>query len=58
MLDFLDAQPRPIVVSPLVLSDRLLTLAQDAESVGLMATASRLVQLACDLFDEVPTPRH
>ncbi len=34
------------------LSDGLISLAQEAERCGLMATADRLVRLACDLFDE------
>jgi hypothetical protein len=33
-------------LSPLVLSDRLITLAQEAERAGLPAMANRLVRLA------------
>ncbi len=42
------AQP----ISPLILSDRLIALAQDADKAGLTGTASRLVTLACAVFDE------
>ena len=40
------------VTSPLVLSDRLLTLAQDADRAGYQVTADGLVQLAHRVFDE------
>jgi hypothetical protein len=45
--------------SPLMLSDRLLSLAQDAEKAGCAATAQRLLALAHSVFDEaiVPAPR-
>ena len=39
-------------MSVLVLSDRLLTLAQEAERAGLMDSADLLVRLAHDVFDE------
>ncbi len=39
-------------VSPMLLADRLLTLAQQAESAGLADTAGRLVLLAHTVFDE------
>ncbi|MBV9783633.1 MAG: hypothetical protein JO264_07410 [Acidisphaera sp.] len=42
----------PGVTSPLVLSDRLLALAQAADRAGLPSTADRLVTLAHDVFDE------
>ena len=42
-------------VSPLVLSDRLLTLAQDAERAGFKKSAGHLVMLAHTVFDEVPS---
>jgi hypothetical protein len=38
--------------SPLILADRLLTLAQDADRAGYQVTADRLVQLAHRVFDE------
>lgn len=34
------------IVSPLILTDRLISLAQDAERAGLPVVASRLVRLA------------
>lgn len=42
----------PPRVSPLLLADRLLTLAQQADRAGLADTAGRLVQLAHSVFDE------
>ncbi len=41
-------------VSPLVLSDRLITLAEAADRAGFTATAEQLVTLACSVFDEAP----
>lgn len=38
--------------SPLLLSDRLIALAQDAERAGFRGTAAHLVDLACAVFDE------
>ena len=38
--------------SPLVLSDRMIRLAQEADSAGLAITARRLVRLACSVLDE------
>ena len=43
-------------VSPLILSDRLIALAQAADRAGFTATADQLVTLACSVFDEAPTP--
>jgi hypothetical protein len=45
-------------VSTLVLSDRLITLAQAADRAGFTGTAEQLVTLACAVFDEAPKPRH
>jgi hypothetical protein len=42
--------PTP-TVSPLVLADRLLTLAQDAERAGYPETASNLVQVMYSVLD-------
>ncbi len=42
----------PSVASALILSDRLIALAEDADRAGLSATASRLVRLACSVLDE------
>jgi hypothetical protein len=39
-------------ISPLVLSDRLLTLAQDADRAGLRAAADKLVHLAHAVCDQ------
>jgi hypothetical protein len=41
-------------VSPLVLSDRLLALAEDADRAGFIGTAQRLLSLAHSVFDETP----
>ncbi len=38
--------------SVLVMSDRLLTLAQEADRAGYAATAERLLHLAHDVFDD------
>jgi hypothetical protein len=40
------------VPSPLVLCDRLLTLAQDADRAGCAMTAEHLIHLAHSVFDE------
>jgi hypothetical protein len=44
------------IVSPLILTDRLISLAQDAERAGLPIVANRLVRLA--LRTCAPLPRH
>ena len=51
-----EANPNP--VSPLVLSDRLITLAEAAEKAGYTGTAEQLVCLACTVFDEAPRKPH
>jgi hypothetical protein len=38
--------------SPLVLCDRLISLAQDADRAGLTATAGHLVDLIDEMFEE------
>ena len=43
--------PQP---SPLMLADRLLTLARDAERAGLPTAATRLVKLAYAVCDQKP----
>lgn len=48
------AQP----TSPLMLSDHLITLAQEADRAGYPTTARRLVNLACRVLDEIPHPTH
>jgi len=45
-------------VSDLVLSDRLIALAEDAERAGYKDTAEHLVTLACSVFDESPKKPH
>ena len=47
----LEAAARP-AVSELVLSDRLISLAEDADHAGYTDTAERLLKLACSVFDE------
>jgi hypothetical protein len=42
----------PGSVSPLLLADRMLTLARHADRAGLAATAGGLVNLAHTVFDE------
>jgi hypothetical protein len=56
-------QPQPPIThtpqtSPLVLSDHLITLAQEADRAGYTSTARRLVTLACRVFDEPAQPAH
>jgi hypothetical protein len=41
-------------VSPLMLADQLLSLAQDADRSGLLKPAQRLLKLAYALYDEKP----
>ena len=50
--------PEKLLVSELVLSDRLIALAEDAERAGYTDTAERLVTLACSVFDETPHRPH
>ncbi|HEY8288865.1 MAG TPA: hypothetical protein VIG49_06320 [Acetobacteraceae bacterium] len=45
-------------VSPLILSDRLIALAKDADRAGFTGTAEQLVTLACTVFDEAPRVAH
>lgn len=42
--------------SPLILCDRLISLAEDAERAGLRTTAAHLVELIEEIFEE--KPRH
>ena len=41
-------------ISPLMLADQLLTLAQDAERSGMRRPAQRLLRLAFAIYDEKP----
>jgi hypothetical protein len=45
-------------VSPLVLADRLITLAREADRAGYTDSASRLVGMALAVFDETPRRKH
>jgi hypothetical protein len=45
-------------VSELVLSDRLISLAEDADRAGYTDTAESLVALACSVFDEASRKPH
>ncbi len=49
--------PSPTPPSPMILSDRLLSLAQDADRAGCRATAGQLLSLAHTVFDETPAVR-
>jgi hypothetical protein len=49
---------RAAAVSELVLSDRLLTLAEDADRAGYTSTAEHLLSLACSVFDEAAKRPH
>ncbi len=42
----------PASPTPLVLSDRLISLARDADRAGLLGTARDLIRLAHTVFDE------
>jgi hypothetical protein len=53
----IDTTPRR-PVSELVLSDRLIALAQDADRAGYTGTAEHLLTLACSVFDEAPRKPH
>jgi hypothetical protein len=44
--------------SPLLLSDRLLTLAEDADRAGLRTAAESLLFLASQVLDQPAQPRH
>lgn len=50
------ASAPPVRISPLVLSDRLLRLAEDADTAGLRNTAERLLVLASQVLDRRPPP--
>jgi hypothetical protein len=47
-----------VTVNELVLSDRLIALAQDADRAGYTDTAEHLLTLACNVFDEVAKKPH
>ena len=50
------ATPSP-AHSPLMICDRLISLAQDADRAGYTATADRLVDLVEEMFAERQAPR-
>jgi hypothetical protein len=50
--------PATLRCSNMVLSDRLIALAEDAERAGYSNTAEMLVNLACSVFDEAPKKPH
>lgn len=50
--------PTKPAYSELILSDRLISLAEDADRAGYTDTAERLVTLACTVFDEVQKKPH
>jgi hypothetical protein len=52
------AAPPKTAVSKLMLSDRLIALAEDADRAGYIDTAEHLVTLACSVFDEAPKAPH
>jgi hypothetical protein len=45
-------------ISPLTLSDRLITLAKEADTAGYAVTAEQLLKLAITIFDEAPRRPH
>ena len=47
-------QPTEPHLSPLILADRLLTLAQDADRAGLPRPAERLLRVAYAMLNEKP----
>jgi hypothetical protein len=51
------SQTRP-AFSPLLLSDRLLTLAEDADKAGFRTTAQSLLSLASAVLDQPARSRH
>jgi hypothetical protein len=52
MLQLIATVHTPPPASPLVLCDRLISLAQDADRAGLTATAAHLMELIDELFEE------
>ncbi len=42
-----------LTTSPMILSDRLLSLAQEAQRAGCIMTAEHLLHLAHSVFDDV-----
>ncbi len=49
-----DLRAGVISVTPLVLSDRLISLAEQADRAGMRRVAERILSLACCILDEEP----
>jgi hypothetical protein len=54
----LELSPARPPVSPLVLSDRLIRLAEAADRAGFAGTAEQLITLAHSVFDEMLEAKH
>ncbi len=57
MLATTEILPAPASISPLVLCDRLLTLAKDADSAGMRGAAEHLLNLVSEVLDGPRAPR-
>lgn len=57
MSDTTCTMPTSLAVSPLLICDRLLTLAQDAERAGLRGAAQHLLELVSEVLEPV-IPAH
>ena len=57
MLATAEMLPAPPAISPLVLCDRLLTLAKDADSAGMSHAAEHLLDLVSEVLDGAHAPR-
>lgn len=57
MLATTDMLPAAPTISPLVLCDRLLTLAKDADSAGMRGAAVHLLNLVSEVLDGPRAPR-
>lgn len=51
-------EPAGAPVTEMILSDRLIALARDAERAGFRDAAGSLVRLACAVFDEAGETHH
>lgn len=57
MLQLRPTHSGTLPASPLILSDRLIALAQEADRAGHVGTASQLVRLAHTVLDEATPSR-
>ena len=57
MLHLRPTPSRTLPASPLILCDRLIALAQEADRAGHVGTASQLVHLAHSVLDEETSTR-